>query len=375
MTSKRILIYYPSNSRAVDLQSSMELFRKMYHEVYLLTFLPIGDLHKNVEPFGVKTFTCGFKKNNGILAYLKHIVFLFLFIRRHKITDVFAHLQPAGLVAGVVNKLTSFNLFYVRHNTDEHILSKNSNAISVNYLVNKLVPTIIAPSNQVFNYLTKFEKITSNKIFRINYGYNFNQYFLTDKNGESSEIRRLFNCELLVISVCRLVAVKRHLLMFDIIEYLHKNNLNVKLICLGEGDLKDQLISNIKNRNLETIIYILGNKNNVFDYLEASDIFLHLSETEASNSAVKEAAICNVPAIVCKNVGDFEDYIVNDQNGYLVDKNTPFNDVVKIIEHLYFLPNKINEIGQNAHQSVRNLFDINNTQHQYENILSNIKFK
>ncbi len=366
----RVLIYFTGNARAVDQQSVMEMLIKKGHEVFLLTHLPKADLHKNVEKYGVKTFAVGLNKNNGYFAYIKHTRYLISFIRKNKIDVVIAHLQTAGLIASMARWFTKFKLFYVRHNTNEHLIQGNKNAVIVNRLTNRIAPVIIAPSEKVYQYLTKVEKLNPNKIIRINYGYNFSQYLETDRTGNAAAIRKDYPAEMLIISVARLIPAKRHLLMFEVIHQLEKREYNVSLVCLGDGYFKKELEAFIKDNNLTDRIFLPGSKRNVFDYLEAADIFLHLSETEASNSAVKEAGYCKKPVIVCNEVGDFDDYIENGKNGYIVSRANPVPETVDHLSFLYDHPDKIKELGNTLFTTITDQFSIEKVSGLYDKILN-----
>jgi glycosyltransferase involved in cell wall biosynthesis len=366
----RILIYSPPSNRAVDQQSVMQLLISMGHDVYFLSQVPEGDLHKNAASLGVRTFSADMKKNIGISAYFRNTRFLIRFIKKHQIEFVFAHLQGAGLAAGIARYFTGFKLAYVRHNTDEHKLALNRNAILVNKLANMLAPKIIAISGIVERYLINVEKINPKKLVRINLGYNFTEYLKTDRIGNAEEIRREFPARMLIISVARLIPVKRHLLMFEVIKELLKEQLDIKLVCLSNGSFREPLQDYINTNNLENNIFLVGTKRNVLDYFEAGDIFLHLSGTEASNNAAKEAGYCYRPSIVCKGVGDFEDYIENEISGYLVAKDDPVEQSVSILKELYNHPGKLKEMGQNIRRKVIDEFDIQNVKVLYEELLT-----
>lgn len=365
----RILIYSPPNSRAVDQQSVMELFTNEGHEVFLLTHLPKGDLHANVEQYGVKTFSCGFG-THGVMSYYKHVKFLMKFIRQHKIDVVFAHLQSAGLVSGIASRFRRFRLFYIRHNTDEHILSKNKNAIIVNWLTNKIVYKIIAISNRVSRYLQGPDHVKAERVVRINLGYNFESYLKTDKLGTASQIRQEYPAKLLLLSAARLIPVKRQMEAFQVVKRLVSEGMDVKLLCLSDGPYRPVLEQYIIDNNLQANIFMMGARKNIIDYMEACDLFLHLSESEASNNAVKEMGYCRKTAIVCKDVGDFDDYIRNGVNGYTVDKDNPVEPSYNILKELYGDDAKLAELGNNLHSTIIREFSIENVAPLYDKLLT-----
>ena len=368
----RILIYSPPNARAVDQQSVMELFSKKGYEVYLLTHSPEGDLHKNVQQYNIKTFGVGFYPH-GVMGYYRHVRYLIRFIKQHRIEIVFAHLQAAGLVAGIARRFTRFKLFYIRHNTDEHILQGNKNAVIVNWLTNKVVSTIIAISNRVSKYLTSTEKIGSSRVIRINLGYNFESYIRTDKQGIADQIRKQYPCKMLLLSAARLIPVKRQMLLFETVKKMREAKMDVKLLVLSDGPYRPVLEAYIKEHALGNHIFMLGAKKNIIDYMEAADLFFHLSETEASNNAVKEAGYCRKTAVVCNDVGDFDDYIISGVNGFLVDRNSPVEPSFLILKDLYCNPAKLTELGDNLYTTVVREFSIENVAPLYDNILDENK--
>jgi hypothetical protein len=78
------------------------------------------------------------------------------------------------------------------------------------------------------------------------------------------------------------------------------------------------------------MIYILGKKENIFDLIFVAEVFIQLSSTEASNSAVKEVDLCRKPVIVCKNVESFDDYLADGRNGFSVNKQDPIEETFSI---------------------------------------------
>jgi glycosyltransferase involved in cell wall biosynthesis len=365
----RILIYSPPNARAVDQQSVMEMLTGKGYEVYLLTHMPEGDLHKNVKQYGVKTFSVGFG-SHGVSGYYKQVRFLIRFIKEHKIDIVFAHLQSTGLIAGIARRFVPFRLFYVRHNTDEHKLEGSRNAVVINWLANKVVSTIIAISNKVSRYLVQEEKINPSRVVRINLGYNFESYIRTDKMGIAQQIREEYPCKLLLLSAARLIPVKRQMLAFETVKKMVAEKMDVKLLCLSDGPYRPTLEAYVKENNLENHIFLLGAKKNIIDYMEAADLFLHLSESEASNNAVKEMGYCRKTAIVCNDVGDFDDYIVTGVNGYLVDKSAPVEPSFQILKEIYADPCKLKGLGDNLYTTVIKEFSIENVAPLYDRLLA-----
>lgn len=364
-----VLIYFPYNQRTVEQQSVIEMFIKHGHRVFLLTLSAQGTLHQIASALGATCLASSKGENLNIKNVFNNARLLIKTCKKHQINLVLAHQQVCGLPLIIAQTFIKCPAYYIRHNTDEGYASNPAKARILNGIINRFSKKIIAPSDIVFNFLQKREGVHTNKIRRINYGYNFEQYEKPDNNIVES-IKEEFSASLLIVSVARLVEAKRHIKMFSVVQELVKNGLDIKIICLGSGILKTVLEKWIAVNKMEHNIYLLGMKSNVIDYLSAGDLLLHLSETEASNSVVKEAGLVKKAAIVCKGVGDFEDYIEHYVNGFLTEKEHPEKETLNILRAMYHNKSQLEQIGIIAQQTITSVFDIKNVELSYLNLLN-----
>jgi glycosyltransferase involved in cell wall biosynthesis len=365
-----VLVYFTTNVRAVDQQSVIEMLVSQGHSVVLLTLSPRGELHSNAEKAGVIAYS-GVAGTPGIMSWFKQAALLIRICRKHRTRFIFAHLQEAGIPAIIARPFLKTKLFYTRHNTDEGYTHYRRKLKVINLFIESFADKVIAPSDRVYHFLLQEDKLDPRKVLRINYGYNFRQYQAGD--GGTEEVRRIreqFSCNMLLVSVARLVPEKQHVRMFAVVKQLIRDGLDIRLICIGQGPLLEELQQLVKDEGLGERITMLGFRKNVFDFLHAADAFIHLSETEASNSAVKEAAIVKLPAIVCQGAGDFEEYIDDGYNGYLVPGGDPVPATVKAITKLYHDPVLRSRMGARIFRRVISRFTINNLKETYHNLLT-----
>jgi L-malate glycosyltransferase len=367
-----ILIFFPYNLRTVEQQSVMEMLVGKGHKVVLLTTCERGFLHQYVETKGVITeWMDGNETAGKLFLFRTHLKKLKAVLDKYKIDVVIAHQQSTALIAGLLRKTKKFPLVYFRHNSNEDYQLNYIKAKWYNKLINALTPVKVAPSSVVEEFWIKKEGVSPERITRINYGYNFSQYE-HPVPSKAEEIRKEFSTSLLILSIARLVPSKRHELMFATIKRLVEIGVDCKLVCLGTGPLEMELQQRIISLNMQNHIFLLGRRENVFDYIAACDVFLHLSSTEASNSAVKEVGLCKKPVIVCKGVGDFEDYIVDNCNGFLVQKEQPEEEVSHILLSMAKQEISKEEIGEKLFETVTTTFDINNVAIKYEELLNQL---
>jgi glycosyltransferase involved in cell wall biosynthesis len=364
-----ILIFFPYNLRTVEQQSVMEMLIKEGHNVFLLTTCTRGYLHEYVENLGVKTHAAPQETSSGKLQfYRRNLKKLASVITENNIEVVIAHQQIPALLAGILKSVKRFKLIFVRHNSDEDYQLTPLKAKWLNKIANLLTPIKVAPSSIVEQFWMEREKVAKSQIYRINYGYNFNQYEKPDRS-KAEKIMIEFPSALRVLSIARLAPTKRHVLMFEIISRLINEGIDCKLLCLGSGPDEKLLERKIIELNMQSHIFLAGRKENIFDYIEAADVFLHLSSSEASNSAVKEVGLLQKPVIVCKGVGDFEDYIVNGENGFLVNKQDPVNEAYTILRSIAENAIDKKKIGEQLRKTVLEKFHIDNIAKEYGRVL------
>ena len=119
-----------------------------------------------------------------------------------------------------------------------------------------------------------------------------------------AQVRKELNLEdaLVLGTVGRLSFSKNHEFLIELLKEIRKSHPKVKLLIIGEGDLRGALETQIQENGLEGAVLLLGWKSNVEDYLQAMDIFLLPSRFEGLGIAAVEAAASGLPAVVSDQV-------------------------------------------------------------------------
>ena len=169
----------------------------------------------------------------------------------------------------------------------------------------------------------------------------------------------------------RLTKFKRHKVAFGVFATLVKQGFDIKVIVMDEGEEKEDLTQYVNANMLQDRIVFLGYKKNILEYIAASDLLVHPSVTEASNSIVKEAAFVGTAVIVCKGVGDFDSYITNELNGFVVSIEHTAEELNCIIKRVYSEKEVLNAYAKKLRSVVINKFgeNSNSTLAEYENLM------
>ena len=105
------------------------------------------------------------------------------------------------------------------------------------------------------------------------------------------------------LNIGRLTTQKNQILLIEFFKNQLKENKNLTLYIIGEGEKKEELKKLIFKYRLENNIFLLGYKKNIYSYLLRSKAIILSSLWEDPGAVMIEAAFCNVPIISsnCKN--------------------------------------------------------------------------
>ncbi len=242
---------------------------------------------------------------SGFFKYLK-------ILRIDKPDVVHSHMIHANILVRFARLLNSTPIVNTAHSVYE-----GAGYINLIYKITKAVPSVFTHVSKD-GYFSYLERNIANK-----------NNFLHVDNGvklPSNSLIKSRNDPVRFISVGRLEDVKNHKIL---IEALSKVDFEFSLDVLGEGSLKDELLSFVDRLNLNKKVSFHGNVNDVTKYLRDSDCFLLTSNYEGLPIAALEALSMSLP-IISTNVGDMDKLVFEGENGYLV----PPGDINQLIKCL-----------------------------------------
>jgi glycosyltransferase involved in cell wall biosynthesis len=360
---KKILFYYPSSKRSIAMETLLTGFSREGYNVIGLTTCEKGDLHDVLEENGIKTFSFIIPEKPRVFFYLKHIIFLINFCKKHNINYVHSHLQQVNIIAVFAQFFIRAKVIIFRHhfqylNHSSYSGKRNKNEQVFDYIINKLAKLIVVPSSSVYNYMIKEENVSPNKIKILPYIYDFSKYHNPDPN-EVAIIRNSYPAKLLLIMVSRLIKLKQHHVVFPVIKDLINEGIDIKLLVLDEGPEENNLKTWVEENGMCNHIHMLGFRKDFINYMAAADILVQPSLTDASNSVAKEMALLEKIVAVSENVGDYSDYINDGVNGFLLPLKHPEIKLRNIILKVYENKNLYEEFGYKLKKRIIEKFDIN----------------
>ena len=168
---------------------------------------------------------------------------------------------------------------------------------------------------------------------RVKTVYDINDANLIEKMAGKFNPFENLRCDLILVTVGRLVEQKGYDLAIEAALILKKQNLDFKWYFVGEGPMRKVLEKQIESSNLQNNIVLVGASNNPYTYMKNSDIYVQTSRSEGYCLTLGEARILN-KAIVTTDFDVVYNQITNGVNGIIVDQSG--ESIAKAICKVYF---------------------------------------
>lgn len=149
----------------------------------------------------------------------------------------------------------------------------------------------------------KFPSKVLSKTKFIKNGIELNKYkFNLEKRIKIREKLKLDKDDFLIGHVGRFSREKNHKFLIDVIEKLITEGIKVKVILIGDGELKGQIENLVREKKLDKYVIFTGNISNVDEYMQAMDCFVLPSLYEGMPFVGIEAQASGMPIIVSDGV-------------------------------------------------------------------------
>ncbi len=149
-------------------------------------------------------------------------------------------------------------------------------------------------------------------------------------------------------------------------------NINkIKIFIIGTGQDMEELQTFVKNNNLASNVYFLGNRNDIAELLAVADLVISTSiaQHEGLSNVLLESMSSHVPVIATDSVGSRE-IVKDDYNGYLINEGD-VSQLAHYIKRLIGNDKELDRLGENARKTILENFSIETMVKQYENLYFN----
>lgn len=332
---------------------------------------------KELQRIGVKIFEVPFSRNPLGIGNIKAFIKLEELQRINDYDIVHVH-TPIAAIYGRLLKLNfpSLRIIYTAHGY--HFLKGGS---KLGWILYYPIEKIMAKFTDVTininkeDYEITKEKLKPKKCYLLNgVGLDLDKY----KKLSSKEIQEkrkefgLKDKDFVVLMVAEINKNKNHIQLINAMDILKDKYPNIKVLCIGDGTLKESLEKQIILRNLQNNIFMLGYRLDVNKLINISDIGILLSRREGLPRNIMEFMACG-RKVIATDIRGCRDLICDETIGTLVNVDD-YESTAKAIEKYYILNDKSFEVSEEIKK-----YDINNVNIEllkiYEDIELDINYE
>ena len=296
--NNKILIIIPFITIGGAEKSAWLLLNSLREKGYTTLILTF---EKNEHEFSIKDN----RVNVPTIPYLPrtlqvfyYAIYLYFFIKKHKITTAITFLDYSNfsaLLVKLINK--NFKLIVTERGNPNFKIWQSK--IVMKYLY-KFADAIVVQNQNI-------KKILYTMNIKNNIHVIPNIYMLPNKATLSEKINEELSEKIdrdvyKIVSIGRFSKEKNHILQLEVINALRNQGEQVQLLVVGDGEKKKEIIKKISDLQLQNHVLLCGMQKNVYPYLLKSDLFLHTSFNEGFPNVLLEAMYCNLPVVTmdCK---------------------------------------------------------------------------
>lgn len=357
-----IITHLPTGGAQDNTLFTIELLDRNKYEISLCCNL-VGDLVdrakriEQVQIFNVKNLV----REVNIFKDIKAFISIYKILRSEEFDIVHTHSSKAGFLARIAAKLYGKSIIiHTVHGfpfNDYMNFFKKYFYIKIEKFLSSLSDALITVSNLNKVKIVKLGIAEDSKITNIYSGIDLK---LFGKKNDSSFRNDLgISDDLILIgAVGRLSAQKDPITLVNAFDLVIKEKTNVKLVFVGDGDLKAEVSRKINELGLQKNIYLAGNKMDPWNIYSSLDLFVMSSIYEGLGRSITEA-LCSETPVVCTNVEGVPELVRDDITGYLVKPKDYFELSRVILKSLENIDHSKN-MAKIGSKFVKANFDVNN---------------
>ena len=371
---KRIKILYlitglKTGGAEIVLYNIVKGLDKTRFEPLVVSIIPIIEIGQRIKKLGIPILSLNvkFKYNPSIFFRLISI------LKKENPQILHSHLFHAIFLGRVVGRICNVPI----------IISSIHSEYVGGFLRNRLLQTtgklddvVTIVSQKAKEKMVEARAISAGKTIVIYNGIDINRFKFQDrkKREKTRKELNLKGSDKVLISVGRLFKAKGYPYLIEAIKILKKKYPEIVLLILGEGEKRIELEKQIRESNLTKNIFLLGRKDNVLLYLNASDIFVLASLWEGFGLVVTEAMACSLP-VVATNVGGIPEIVEDKHSGFLVESKNPLALAKKIDHVLSLNPEIRRKMGEIGRKIAEENFSLDKMVKNYENLYKKLSEK
>ncbi len=314
-----------------------------------------SSLHKKALEAGIQVF--GLTLNN--LSFLNSF-------HLRKIKKIFSQTATGLVICNLARDMKAGGLAAKKAGVRHRIYRRGSaipvkNTFLNRYIFKNVVTEIISNSEETTNTLTCCNpEIAKKKITVLYNGIDTGTFSPAEK-------KNLTDRPFVIGNAGRLSQQKAQHHLIELAENLRDRAVSFTIRVAGDGELREDLASQTRAKNLQDCIQWEGFVGDIQSFLNTLDVFILTSHWEGFGYVLIEAMLCGLP-VIAFNTSSNPEIVADGKTGYLI----PPYDMLKLaeaVEKLRTHPAEAQEMGRKGRSRALELFDFQKSLDKLEQIL------
>ena len=220
---------------------------------------------------------------------------IFQVVNNHKPDIIQAYMYDASKYARFVGFFSRVPVFIYIVNTYEY---KKIRRAFFNYILSFLTKKVFVNSENVLSDVMYYDKIPKRKIILMPSFVSFN--YEADHTLKIRNRLGIKKNDYLFLFIARLVEQKGIINLLHAVDLsvnTHKER-NIKFVIMGDGELRNFLVSEILRLNLENFVFLVGEFKNINPFLTEADAYIDSSLRSGLSVAAINAMEASLPMIM-----------------------------------------------------------------------------
>jgi glycosyltransferase involved in cell wall biosynthesis len=237
------------------------------------------------------------------------------FCRRERVDILHTHSGIDSWIGGIAAKFARVPAVRTRH----LFLPLKYNPINfVHYLFDRF----FALGETMCTMLVKDCGFPAEKVINIPTGIDFASFAPRLSRQEMRVALGLAADTFVVLTVAVIRGVKRHDVALKAFKLLHAQNPNSRYLIAGEGPMRAPMEQLASELGIDAGVQFLGHRTDVADLIQAADVMLLTSRSEAQSQALTQSIGLGLP-VVATAVGGVPEVVLHERTGLLVPPDDP----------------------------------------------------
>lgn len=291
-------------------------------------------------------------------AFISHMFQLNKIIKNNDYKVIHIHMNSMmNIIPIFIGKMNGLDVIIHSHSTKNN---KGVKLLRWLHLFNRTFVTSFIKTINVACGVEAGKWMFNNKKFIIMDNAAIIEQFVYNEEYKS-KLGKIYNLDNFKVigHIGRYVEAKNHFFLIDIFNQYVKTHNDVRLVLIGDGEKREQVINYINELGIEDKIIVLDNQNNINEFYSLFDCFLFPSKFEGFPFVLIEAQISGIPIITSDKVTKSVDL---------------FNEIefLSLDDGLSMWINKIELILNNKVDRNRNYLEICNSKYNVDNSIQKL---